>query len=264
MTVRALHHYDRMGLLKARRSESGYRLYSDRDLERLEQIVALKFIGVPLVRIRHLLERKGEPLVRALRAQRRALEAKRRLLDRAIAAIREAERSLRSEQAPQSEALKKIIEVIVMQEKQNWTDQYASDAARAKIAARRKLWSPGLQERVSRQWIELIGEVQAAVDHKENPAGAHAQELARRWKSLVEEFTGGDADLTQTVKDVWADRANWPEEAKRQTEPFRITPEVWGFIRGAMGAKGGVRGRTSGSTRRAQAGNGARPAGRAR
>jgi len=31
-----------------RRNESGYRLYSDRDLERLEQIVALKFLGQPL------------------------------------------------------------------------------------------------------------------------------------------------------------------------------------------------------------------------
>jgi len=36
--------------------------------------VALKFIGVPLKRIRGLLERKGDPLDGALRAQRRVLE----------------------------------------------------------------------------------------------------------------------------------------------------------------------------------------------
>jgi DNA-binding transcriptional MerR regulator len=41
VTVRALHHYDRLGLLKPRRTESGYRMYSARDLERLEQVVAL-------------------------------------------------------------------------------------------------------------------------------------------------------------------------------------------------------------------------------
>ena len=236
VTVRALHHYDRMGLLKARRSQAGYRLYSDNDLARLEQIVALKFIGVPLKRIRGLLERKGDPLDGALRAQRRVLEGKRLLLDRAIAAIVEAEQTMRNGQAPETAALKKIIEVIVMQDNRNWMDQYANDAARAKIDERRKLWSPELQERVSRQWVELIAEVEAAAEHKEDPAGAHAKELASRWKLLVEEFTGGDLDVAQSVKNVWADRANWPEEAQKQAQPFRITPEVWGFIQEAMGA----------------------------
>ena len=48
VTVRALHHYDRLGLLKPRRTPAGYRAYAARDLEALEQIVALKFIGIPL------------------------------------------------------------------------------------------------------------------------------------------------------------------------------------------------------------------------
>jgi hypothetical protein len=43
VTVRALHHYDRLGLLKPRRTPAGYRAYSTRDLEGLEQIVALKW-----------------------------------------------------------------------------------------------------------------------------------------------------------------------------------------------------------------------------
>jgi len=239
VTVRALHHYDRLGLLSVRRSPAGYRLYSDSDLERLEQIVALKFIGVPLKRVRSLVERRGAQLDGALRAQRRVLEAKRRLLDRAIAAISQAERTIRQGQAPQNEAFKKIIEVIVMQDNQKWTDQYANDAARAKIKERRKLWSPELQERVSRQWMELIAEVGAAVEQQESPSGAHGQDLARRWKGLVEEFTGGDADITQAVKNTWADQANWPAEAKKQAAPFRITPEIWAFIQQAMAAARG-------------------------
>lgn len=47
VTVRTLHHYDRLGLLKPKqRTESGYRLYEAQDLERLEQIVALKYPGL--------------------------------------------------------------------------------------------------------------------------------------------------------------------------------------------------------------------------
>ena len=47
VTVKALHHYDRLGLLKPGRTEAGYRVYAEPDLERLEQIVALKLRGIP-------------------------------------------------------------------------------------------------------------------------------------------------------------------------------------------------------------------------
>ena len=56
VTVRALHHYDRIGLLKPERGNSGNRLYRLQDLERLEQIAALKFLGIPLQEIKLLLK----------------------------------------------------------------------------------------------------------------------------------------------------------------------------------------------------------------
>src|SRR5580704_8034118 len=96
VTVKALHHYDRMGLLKPRRTGSGYRIYVEHDLERLEQIVALKFLGLPLKQIKILLERDPLQLPEALRMQRTILEEKRRLLDRAIGAIENAETILGS------------------------------------------------------------------------------------------------------------------------------------------------------------------------
>ena len=56
VTVRALHHYDRLGLLKpVSRTQAGYRLYSEHDLARLEQIVLLKFLGFSLKQIGELL-----------------------------------------------------------------------------------------------------------------------------------------------------------------------------------------------------------------
>ena len=55
VTVRALQVYDRLGLLTPRRSPSGYRIYTLDDVATLEQIIALKFIGVPLREIKRLL-----------------------------------------------------------------------------------------------------------------------------------------------------------------------------------------------------------------
>jgi len=72
ITVRTLHHYDRLGLLKPkRRTAAGYRLYEDRDLERLEQVVALKYLGMSLRQILSLLNGGPLGLQEALRMQRR-------------------------------------------------------------------------------------------------------------------------------------------------------------------------------------------------
>jgi MerR family transcriptional regulator, thiopeptide resistance regulator len=57
-TVKALHHYDRLGLLKPRRSPAGYRMCCDQDLTRLEQIIALKFLGLPLKQIKLLFDQR--------------------------------------------------------------------------------------------------------------------------------------------------------------------------------------------------------------
>src|SRR3954447_24250967 len=56
-TVRALHHYDEIGLLRpAERSEAGYRLYSRADLERLQEILGWRELGFSLTEIRVLLD----------------------------------------------------------------------------------------------------------------------------------------------------------------------------------------------------------------
>ena len=173
VTVRTLHHYDRLGLLKPRRTEAGYRQYQTRDLERLEQIVALKFLGLPLKEIRVLLDRNAMELPDALGMQRRVLEGKRKLLEQAIHAIQEAESAMRAGQPADSAVLKKIIEVIEMQNSTDWMSKYQTPEARARIEARQGEWTPELQARVSQQWTELFADVRAALG--EDPAGERAQ-----------------------------------------------------------------------------------------
>ena len=111
-----------------------------------------------------------------------------------------------------------------MQQNNDWT-KYANEGAREKIAARQGEWSPELQERVSKQWIELIADVQAAMDAGEDPAGPKVRALAARWKTLVEGFTQGDADLTQAASNAWKDRANWPKQMQEQAQPSRSRPK---------------------------------------
>jgi DNA-binding transcriptional MerR regulator len=231
VTVRALHHYDRLGLLKpSGRTNSGYRLYTDRDLVRLEQIVVLKFLGLPLKQIRTLLDRHVA-LAETLRRQQNVLADKRRQLDAAIHAIRQAEQSLGSRREPDWELFKRIIKEVEMQNDTDWGKKYYSPEAQAKIDERKALWSPELQEKVTNEWKALLADVEAALS--EAPASPNAQALAARWQKLVEGFTGGDPEVLKGLNKMWADKANWPAGPARQ---FTIKPETQAFIAAAMKA----------------------------
>lgn len=95
VSVRALHHYDEVGLLKpSGRSEAGYRLYSDADLERLQQVLFYKELGFELEEIREIMADPDFDRREALEAQRvliaeqaLRLEALMGLIDRTIERI---------------------------------------------------------------------------------------------------------------------------------------------------------------------------------
>ena len=75
LTVRTLHHYDAIGLLApSGRSESGYRLYSPADVQRLHGIQALRHMGLPLAHIGELLQDVGLDAKRVLAQQLHALD----------------------------------------------------------------------------------------------------------------------------------------------------------------------------------------------
>ena len=59
LTVRTLHHYDRLGLLSPGRDAAGRRRYGPAETRRLHQIIALRGFGLPLAEIARLLEGEG-------------------------------------------------------------------------------------------------------------------------------------------------------------------------------------------------------------
>ncbi|MGA3188463.1 MAG: MerR family transcriptional regulator [Bryobacteraceae bacterium] len=232
VTVRTLHHYDRLGLLRPRRTESGYRVYRESDLERLEQIVALKFVGLPLKRIKTLLDRDNLDLAEALPRQRLVLEAKRKLIDRAIQAIEDAERTLATGQRPDAAILRKIIEVIEMQDNAKWSEQYYSQETLAKLKKRE--WTPEMQAQTTKKWTDLFRDVEAALD--EDPAGPKAQALAARWGALIVDFTAGDPEITKGLNAVWKDPSNLPPSTQQEMKPYG-NPKVHEFIQKAFAVR---------------------------
>jgi MerR family transcriptional regulator, thiopeptide resistance regulator len=212
VTVRALHHYDRIGLLKPLRSSSGYRLYSLADLERLEQITALKFLGIPLGEIKILLQSSPLTLGESLDLQRRALTEKRDIITRAIHAIEAAEELVRSGKGTDASVLRKIIEVIEMHPEENFIRKYYTEEAWARRSHIMEEIPPETREHRRDAWRQLFLNVESALEL--DPASEKAQILTRQWVLLVEAGTGGDSGIKAAAIKAWKDHRSWPLDAQ--------------------------------------------------
>ncbi len=88
VSIRTLHHYDRIGLVRpSARSAAGYRLYAEKDLLRLQQVLTLRYLGFPLKDIGRLLDRPDFDVLASLRIQRGALRQRIAELERIEGAL---------------------------------------------------------------------------------------------------------------------------------------------------------------------------------
>lgn len=211
VTVKALRHYDRLGLLKPVRSEAGYRLYQASDLARLQQIVALKSVGLPLKHIRTLLDRDPLPLIATFRQQREVLEDRRRMLDRAIHALTEAEAAVASGASSTTAILQEVIRVMET-ENIDVMRKYYSDAAWDAWKHHYEDWPPD-------EWRVLYKDIVSAIDS--DPTSAAAQSLVDRWLTIVHGASQQPAVRIGLMK-AWADREHWPAALKRRVAEHDI------------------------------------------
>jgi len=88
ISVRTLHHYDEIGLLiPEETTKAGYRVYSDKNLETLQQILFFKELGFPLKKIKEIIDSPSFDRQEALEMQHNMLLEKKRRLDKMIRTI---------------------------------------------------------------------------------------------------------------------------------------------------------------------------------
>ena len=98
ISVRTLHHYDEIGLLRPEKTtEAGYRLYSDENLERLQQILFFRELGFPLKEIKKIINEASFDRLEALKLQRKMLLEKQKQLDSMVKTIDKTIKYLRGE-----------------------------------------------------------------------------------------------------------------------------------------------------------------------
>jgi DNA-binding transcriptional MerR regulator len=216
LTVRALHHYDSLGLLKpSARAESGYRLYSAADVARLHQIQALRRFGLPLADIAGFLAQPGAPLVDIVSQQIAAL-------DRQIAqaaALRAQLAQLR--QQLDSGAQPELADWLSALERMATYEQYFSKEELAAL--------PLVASAAQREWAALVASVQALMAQGAAADSEPAQTLARQWMAMLERDTAANPEFARRLNAMMAERRSARQHSG-------ITPALKHYVTQAFSA----------------------------
>jgi DNA-binding transcriptional MerR regulator len=214
LTVRTLHHYDSIKLLSpSERTAAGARLYGRTDLIRLHRVQTLKQLGYSLRDIRIVLDDTNiSPLDIVLR-QASVLE-KQALQAQALARkLRHLANQMSLGGESQGSDWLDVLEMMTIYER-HLTDEETQALNDSSKDATREL---------SKQWRQLVAEVESAIQLKLNPDMPDAGALAWRWVRLVIAVTGNSAALAGKLKTL-------QERERRAQEILGIGPAMLQWI----------------------------------
>ena len=201
VSIRALHHYDEVGLLvPSRRTGSGHRLYGQKEIRRLQQIRSLQQLGLTLDEVRLCIDRRGETLEGVIGRHVVRLRERIRAETELLARLEKLEERFEAgEEGVVAEEFLQIMEMMTMVESYYTPEQLEQLKRRAEMVGEERIRA------VEREWPELIAAVKREQERGTDPLSEPVLGLARRWRDLVREFTGGDGGITKAVGQVHRD-----------------------------------------------------------
>lgn len=191
LTVRALHHYDSIGLLQpSARSDAGYRLYNRDDIARLHQIQALRRFGVSLSDIATVLANPGSELATIVDRQIAALTEQIAQANDLRGQLRQLQRQLAAGEEPALATWLTTLEMMTMY------DQYFSKDEQARMPMFNRPAS------ATTEWPAMVARMQAAMDAGTPPQDPQVQQLAQHWMTMFERDTAGNADFASRIREA--------------------------------------------------------------
>lgn len=234
VTVRTLHHYDDIDLLKpSGRLPNGYRVYSQDDLLKLQQIAALKFFGFKLVDIKKVLDGPMGHL--------ELFKAQQKILERRVAALKHAKKVLdgmvkefAAEESVEWQTVINVMEAYHMNNelKQSWLGKQMTEAELKEFSARpMRHFSDSEQAKYDKRCEQVVSKI--AEHLEQDPEGDAGKALAKEMLDLMDERFGGDK--------VWRKRFWQAYKLQNKTNPSEAgfdptDPRVIEWIERALNA----------------------------
>ncbi len=205
VTVQTLHHYDRIGLLKPSvRLANGYRLYSEKDLLKLQQIIALKFFGFELSQIKALLSQDVN-MIDHFSAQSQFLEEKAKNLFEASQTLKHIVSDCSRDKSIPWETIIKLIEVYRMtqQLEKTWAGKVLSQDELKQYARfeqdLKTKFTADEQKAFEQSWDDVVKEVNANLT--KDPTSDVGIALGKRCMDLVNGLYGNEYIALRTT--IW-------------------------------------------------------------
>lgn len=198
VTVRALHYYDSIGLLRAGvRTAAGHRRYNEQDLRRLYSIRTLRSLGVPLAEIAAVLDGTGPASLQ-------------KLLLRQLAALDDQALQLKQLQRTIRELLERISShghaepayFMTALERMTMFGNYFTEDQRRELDERRAGLGQEAVEESRTEWAGLVEEGLRQVDGGVPAGSPEAMDLVRRWDELGSRFHSSDGTKT-AARTMW-------------------------------------------------------------
>jgi len=184
LTVRTLHHYDNIGLLRpSARSDSDYRLYNQADIARLHGIQALRGLGLPLDEIGRLLDSGGADLPLIVERQLTALDDQIRQANALRQRLELLQAKFASGREPELEDWLSSLQLMTT------CDSYFTPAEMKLIF--------GNWPAVEADWQQLVADVHTLMATGVGSDDPLVQPLAQRWINLMHDWMRGDFDLME-------------------------------------------------------------------
>jgi DNA-binding transcriptional MerR regulator len=230
VTVRTLHHYDEIGLLKPTSiGSNGYRYYGDEALYRLQQILFYRELDLPLGDIKAMLGRRDFDVLSALQEHRTALQSETRRLRRLVGTIDRTISHLKGKAAMDP---KKLFEGFSEQEQEQLAEEAAQKWDRATVEASNRKWksfSAAEKESILAQGNAVYGDLLAV--RSRGAASPQVQAVIGRWQAHLEHFWSPNDEQLLGLADLYNDdarfRANYEKTAPGLAEFMREAVRVY-------------------------------------
>jgi MerR family transcriptional regulator, thiopeptide resistance regulator len=238
LTSRALRFYEARELLAPVRTHSGRRLYGAAELERINQIVALKRAGLSLAQIQRLTARAPLDLARLIEAQLKALAERQTEIAEARALLLAVKSRIdRGEPVDAATFCSLIKHGDTLMEHENWkqvADRYFTPEEQARWAETMKDGPADFdQEAYGRSWSDLSARIAAALPL--DPASSEARAFYDEWQALLAPFTQvATPEMMQGASNLYERMDEWQDV---QAPPFSM--DVWRFIQEVGKARAG-------------------------
>ncbi|KEO84852.1 hypothetical protein EL26_02255 [Tumebacillus flagellatus] len=246
ISIRTLRYYDKTGLLSpSQHSEAGYRLYTESDLQRLQYILALKYLGFSLDEIKACLQASPRHLSERLAQQKAMLLDKRAELDLILRAV-DASLHLLRKNPDDPEALSSILHVYQAEHNQERVRQHLTPSQRSHMRelyetsyseeARRKLesreWTDESRREHYRQYDEFRSTLQRLTAENADPTSPQAQHMAHLLTQINARVSQNDPAVLEGMKTAWNRYNELPED--KRPPAYHFTDAERDFLKRAM------------------------------